>query len=85
MEYTEHEKLKAVADQSQAIGEFVDWLSWEKGIHLAEWEDTEAPRMYPTSVGIVRLLEEFFDIDGDRLEDEKRHMITQLQEANSGS
>ena len=34
-EYPEHAKLKLVKDKSQAIGEFLDWISGEKGWHLA--------------------------------------------------
>ena len=30
----EHEKLEAVKDQSQAIGEFLEWLQYEKHIAL---------------------------------------------------
>lgn len=27
-DYPEHEKLKAISDKSQTIGEFLDWLMW---------------------------------------------------------
>lgn len=32
----ECEKLKAVSDQSQTVGEFIDWLQSEKGMTLAK-------------------------------------------------
>jgi len=31
-EYPEHDKLHAVVDKSQAIGEFCEWLQSEKGV-----------------------------------------------------
>ena len=33
-DYPEHDKLRAIADQTQAIGEFIEWLEG-KGIFLA--------------------------------------------------
>lgn len=39
-EYPEHERMAAVSDQSQAIGEFLEWLT-EQGITLATWERTK--------------------------------------------
>ena len=35
--YPEHEKLSAISDKSQACGEFIEWLGYEKGIVLAKW------------------------------------------------
>lgn len=35
-EYLEHEKLHKVADESQRIGEFLDWLN-QQGINLMRW------------------------------------------------
>lgn len=37
-EYPEHEKLHKVADESQGIGEFLDWLN-DQGIVLMRWVD----------------------------------------------
>lgn len=34
---SECEKMRAVQDESQAIGDFIEWLSQQKGIHLAKW------------------------------------------------
>lgn len=35
-EYPEHERLRAIKDQSQAIGEFLDWMSTQ-GVVRARW------------------------------------------------
>ncbi len=52
-DYPEHEKLSAIAEESQTIGEFVDWLrspvaDGGKGFHFQVWkewtEDDVCPR-----------------------------------------
>jgi hypothetical protein len=79
--YPEHDKLAEVADQSQAIGEFIDWLSKEKGMHLYRYlKGAVCP--VETNLSIQSLLAEFFEIDLKRLEDEKRAMLTAMRAAN---
>lgn len=41
--YPEHEKLKAIKDQSQAIGEFIEWLK-SQGYYICERRDAERPQ-----------------------------------------
>lgn len=43
-EYPEHEKLKKIADQSQAIGEFLDWLRGNLRVHLMVYGSHEIQR-----------------------------------------
>lgn len=45
-DYPEHEKLQAVVDQSQTVGEFLDWLrsaeeDGGKGVRLLVWREWE--------------------------------------------
>jgi len=49
-DYPEHAKLAKVSDKSQAIGEFLEWLTTEQGYTLAKWSDTEYAegRLYST-------------------------------------
>ena len=75
-QYPEHEKLHAVREQSQAIGEFLEWVNTEKGWMLGVYE---GERMYPASYSINALLAEFFGIDPDLLEREKRAMLESLR------
>jgi hypothetical protein len=51
-DYPEHDKLALVKDETQAAGEFVEWLG-SQGIHLMVWRedltdqrvtDTECPK-----------------------------------------
>jgi hypothetical protein len=78
--YPENAKLGRVAGKTQAIGEFVDWLEAEKGIHLAVWaSDT---RMVPAGASIQNLLAEWAGIDQNKLEDERRAMLAAVRAAN---
>ncbi len=92
-EYPEHEKLVAVKDKSQAIGEFMDWLQNTKGAVLRRWvQYTESadgfmfsePRdaLAPFRGSIEDLLAEFFGIDPKRIEVEKRAMLAACRETN---
>lgn len=78
--WPEHEKLKLVAEKSQAIGAFVDWMSG-RGLYLSEYnEDEDRPRLQTWSGRIQSLLAEYFDIDERVLEQEKRAMLARMQE-----
>jgi hypothetical protein len=73
-EYPEHDKLSAVQDQSQAIGDFLA----NGGYVLCEYTD-ESDYPLPVQKSIQRLLAEWFDIDLDKLEREKRAMLEALR------
>ena len=134
--YPEHEKLEQVKEQSQACGEFLDWLLSEKRFQVCEfvgghdngeeryltdgetksgqplyihaWQTTwrdgkEVPMtspnidphlrkpnpsffytpegFYPVRQNIESLLAEYFGIDRDKLEAEKREMLSALRAA----
>lgn len=78
--YPEHDKLSAVKDQTQAIGEFVDWLHDEKEIVLARLDD--CGRAYGAG-SLLDLLAEWAGIDLDKIEAEKREMLETLRAANA--
>jgi hypothetical protein len=130
--YPEHERMKAVRGESQAIGEFIDWLrSEETPYTIAEWEEWRAceassnifarvdkswhcengrkmggaeheaedwgecercegtgrvksddPRLYPAGIGIEALLARYFDIDLDKINDEKDAMLAEIRKQN---
>jgi hypothetical protein len=71
--YPEHDKLTAVAEQTQAIGEFMEWAE-SKGLFLARYVDgSNFPR--PIHTDIRDLLAEWAGIDQNKLEAEKRQML----------
>ena len=82
-EYPEHDKLKAVMEQSQAIGEFIE----NNGKYvLAESVAVEGYRhlqLIPVHRPINDILAEYFDIDLSALESEKRAMLEKLRGTNN--
>jgi len=79
-EYREHEKLAEISDKSQAIGEFLDWLTGE-GVMLCEVGLHD--RYWPIQTTIPNLLAEYFGIDQEKLEREKRLMLDHMRRRNA--
>ena len=85
----EHDKLRAVKDESQGIGAFLEWLR-EEGLtvcrfqqlvrHSGELGDYSPEGYYPTRDGTEKLLARYFEIDLDKLESEKHAMLYGLRE-----
>ena len=86
-QFPEHEKLTKVSNQSQAIGEFVEWMLNVKGYHIAEYREDEYRETVMWDVGrpITDLLAEFYGIDLEVLEDEKLQMLEQQRELNEAT
>lgn len=81
-EYPEHDKLHLVKEQTQAAGEFIDWLGTQ-GFFLAVREQ-EWDRAVPASYNITDLLARWQDIDLSKIEAEKRRMLESIRAANGG-
>ncbi len=81
-EYPEHEKMQAVKAESQAQGEFLDWLANVKGLTLCRLSDEPGyhDRLVPAYETIERLLAEYHDIDLDAIEAEKRAMLADARD-----
>ncbi len=83
----EHERLSEIKDKSQAIGEFLDWLQNTKRIRLMTshvHDDNECGRWCEREFEVFtsateKLLAEFFEIDLDKLELEKRQMLAEIR------
>jgi hypothetical protein len=80
-DYPEHDKLSAVKDKSQAIGEFLEWLDYEKNYSVCSLtEGRNGDGEYsPIFTSTEKLLAEFFNIDLNKLEQEKRKMLNELR------
>lgn len=84
-DHPEHDKLATVKDASQAIGEFIDYGLPRMGLVICEEPGTRRNRSLrpvPTSRSIQSMLADWFDIDEQALEAEKRAMLAALQEMN---
>lgn len=82
-EYPEHDKLQAISDKSQTIGEFLDWVRFEKDFILADRSVEDDDMLWPASYNITELLAEFFDINLDKIEAEKRAMLDHIRSAQA--
>jgi len=73
--------MRDVQSQSQAIGQFLEWLQ-EEQIVLAKYEgDRDFP--WPIHEGIEQLLARHFKIDLNVIEQEKRAMLDSLRSKQS--
>lgn len=72
----ETDKLIAAAEGSQAIGEFLEWLG-EQGTHLARYGGSGGDVLLPYHPrgGINGLLATYFEIDLDKVEQERRALL----------
>ena len=90
MTYPEHEKLKSVQEKSQAIGEFMEWLRYTKKYTIAKWyksqwdadDEEETDRLMPEFPSIEKLLAEYYGIDLNKIEEEKRAMLDEIRRHN---
>lgn len=72
--YPEHARQSEVLDAAQAIGEFLDNTDYV----LAEYRVMDGwpePRLAPVSKTLDQILADYFGIDLDKIEAEKRAMI----------
>lgn len=82
-DYPEHDKLQVVHEDSQIIGEFLDWMS-DQGIHRGVYDDDfyEGAFMRRSNKNITELLSEYFEIDQDKLEAEKLAILDDIRRQN---
>ena len=76
-EYPEHVKMMKISDESQAIGQFIDWLEDEEDLYLMR-RDEFGDYAYRTE-GIEQLLAKYFGIDLSKIEAEKRDMLQSMR------
>ena len=80
--YPEHDKVRAVKNESQRLGAFIEWLN-EKDMQICEGEEgLHGVRWYPTTKNIERLLAEYFEIDLQKVGEEKDAMVAEMRSAN---
>lgn len=93
-EYPELEKVEQLMCRSQPAGEFLDWLVNERGIVLAQYhKHTDGcyginefyncgfneNLLYPCYIGIEKLLAEYFHIDLEKVEQERRQLLEDVR------
>ena len=75
-EFPEHDKLKAVREDSQKLGSFLEWLQ-EQGWALVRYNSNDDPVLRYEST--EETLAKYFEIDLNELENEKQAMLEQLR------
>ena len=80
MELPEHEKLKIVQPQSQAIGEFLEWAG-DQGLYLSKFV-SDYQQYQPTNENVQSLLARYFEIDLRVLEAEKVALLNGQRQLN---
>lgn len=76
--YPEHEKMAAVRVESEAISQFLDTTPYILA-EMVQFEDREDPQLVPVAKSINQILAAYFDIDLDKIEQEKRAMLDQIR------
>ncbi len=83
-QYPEHDKMHLVKDKSQFMGEFLEWLQTEQKVTLGEYTDKNLDTLFPILYkSVEKWLALYFDIDLNKIEEERFRMLTTLREDNS--
>ena len=83
MAYPEHEKLQRVVKESQCIGEFLEWLKDTRHFVICEFDDIDDDFM-PIMQKTEELLAEYFEIDLEKLNEEKQAMLKEIRNQKAG-
>lgn len=76
--YEEHEKLKSVKNESEIIGQFLEWQK-TKDRDLCIFNSNYDNYVSLFYGSIEKILAEYFEIDLKKLEQEKQQMIEELR------
>lgn len=81
-EYPEHDKLAAVKDETQAVGEFLEWLMSTEYTLAVPYSGKEAgigQLFVPSWPETNQLLARWKGIDLNKIEAEKRRMLASIR------
>ncbi len=78
----ELEKMLAVKDDSQKIGEFLEWCGEQEIILAKQADEYGEGVLFQISQTREQLLAEYFGIDLDKCEAERRELLDAVREDN---
>jgi hypothetical protein len=84
-DYPEHDKLSAVKDETQAAGEFLEWLAtagYTLAVPYNGDEDWCGQMFVPACTDPIKLLAAWKGIDQNKIEAEKRQMLASIRAMN---
>lgn len=76
--YPEHDKLEKIVDESRLCGEFLDWLREEYILCNCDKNKT-FDAYYPTGTSNYDILAKYFDINLNKLQQEKEQMLAEIR------
>jgi steroid 5-alpha reductase family enzyme len=79
-ETPELDKASKIRAQSQAIGEFIEWLP-EQAMTICTYSDADEA-YFPSGFNINTLLAKFFGLDEDKMEAERRALLEYARQLN---
>lgn len=79
--FPECEKLASVSEESNKIGQFLEWLLDDKQYCIAQYYDDDMA-LSDVCRSINDLLAEYFNIDLNEVERERRIMLDELRQNN---
>lgn len=74
------DRMRSVKPESQKIGAFIEWLN-ENGMpicHLTK-DDRYGDEMTPIALSIDALLARYFEIDLEKVEEERRSLLDEMR------
>lgn len=85
--YPEHEKLNEVHEDSQTIGDFIEWIQTGgfPGMKLCQIDEYGDGNFYPKWTRTEDILAAYYDIDLEKIDKEKREMLEEIRRKNSQS
>lgn len=79
--YPECDKLQKVSKKSQELGFFLEWLMSNRVI--ASWSENDRDdNLYPTHESIEEILAGYFNIDMDKVNEERAQILEDLRKKN---
>lgn len=76
-ETPEHDKMRAISEESHKIGEFLGWLD-ERGLFLCQFRES-IEEFIPIGTPYEKLLADYFGINLDNIEEEKVAMLVAVR------
>lgn len=83
----ECDKLSDVHEDSNKVGQFLEWMTQERGIVFASWQPAdpdytaffgETESLRPQCLNINELLAEYYGVDLKKVEEERRTILDYL-------
>lgn len=81
--YPEHDKMSTAQPAAQVIGDFLEWLTGERGLELSKLDGRRI--RVQVSTDIETLLYEYFEIDRKKIDAEKEQMLEVARAQNAAA